>query len=124
MLIAASIISIILGSLPWTSEHPETGWSDGVAILVAVVIVVCVRSPCANPRMLINLQVTSGNDYQKQKQFQKLDAKKNDRVVKCVRNGEQMQASIFDVRVGDVLLLETGDIVSADALYVGGHGTA
>jgi Ca2+-transporting ATPase len=106
LLIGAAIVSIILGSLPYTSDHPDTGWIDGVAILIAVVIVVC---------------VTSGNDYQKQKQFQKLDAKKNDRVVKCIRNGDQMQVSIFDVRVGDVLMLETGDIVSADAIFISGH---
>lgn len=61
LLIGAAVISIILGSMPWTSPEPEIGWIDGVAILIAVVIVV---------------SVTSGNDFQKQKQFRKLDAKK------------------------------------------------
>ena len=33
-------MSIILGSIPATSEDPKKGWFDGVAILFAVVIVV------------------------------------------------------------------------------------
>jgi len=107
LLIGAAVVSIILGSIPYTSENPKTGWIDGVAILIAVVVVVC---------------VTSGNDYQKQKQFAKLDAKKSDRVVKCIRNGDQQQCSIFDVRVGDVLMLETGDILSGDGIFIQGHG--
>lgn len=106
LLIGAAIISIVLGSIPETSEHPETGFIDGLAILIAVIIVVC---------------VTSGNDFQKQRQFQKLNAKKNDRVVKCIRGGEQMQISVFDVRVGDILMVETGDIVCADGVFVSGH---
>lgn len=40
VLIVAAIVSIILGSIPATSEHPEQGWFDGVAILFAVLIVV------------------------------------------------------------------------------------
>lgn len=44
MLIVAAIVSIILGSIPETSAHPETGWFDGVAILFAVVIVVGVST--------------------------------------------------------------------------------
>eukprot|EP01111_Echinosteliopsis_oligospora_P001389 TRINITY_DN1211_c0_g1_i1.p1 TRINITY_DN1211_c0_g1~~TRINITY_DN1211_c0_g1_i1.p1 ORF type:complete len:1070 (+),score=352.31 TRINITY_DN1211_c0_g1_i1:121-3330(+) len=106
ILIGAAIISIILGSIPQTSDHPKTGWIDGVAILFAVVIVVAVNTI---------------NDLKKQAQFAKLDAKKNDRVVKALRNGEQTQISIFDVKVGDVLLFETGDIVCADCVVIDCH---
>ncbi len=66
--------------------------------------------------------MTSGNDLQKQKQFAKLDAKKNDRVVKVVRGGEQTQIPIFDIAAGDIVLLETGDIVCADGIFIEGHG--
>lgn len=107
VLIVAACVSIILGSIPATSDHPEQGWFDGVAILVAVLIVV---------------GVTSTNDFQKQKQFAKLDAKKNDRVAKVLRGGEQLQIPIFDVAVGDIVLLDTGDIVCADGLYIDGFG--
>jgi len=107
LLIAAAVVSIILGSIPATSENPKQGWFDGVAILFAVVIVV---------------GVTSTNDFQKQRQFAKLDAKKNDRVTKVVRGGEQTQIPIFDVAVGDIVLLDTGDIVCADGIFIEGYG--
>lgn len=66
--------------------------------------------------------MTSTNDFQKQKQFAKLDAKKNDRVAKVLRGGEQMQIPIFDVAAGDIVLLDTGDIVCADGIFIDGFG--
>lgn len=59
MLIAAAIISIILGSIPATSEDPSKGWIDGVAILFAVVIVVSVSANnenCHTPSFNIKAQ--------------------------------------------------------------------
>eukprot|EP00026_Physarum_polycephalum_P001641 Phypoly_transcript_01643.p1 GENE.Phypoly_transcript_01643~~Phypoly_transcript_01643.p1 ORF type:complete len:1033 (+),score=152.15 Phypoly_transcript_01643:95-3193(+) len=106
ILIVAAVISIILGVLPWTSEDPKYGWVDGVAILVAVIII---------------LVVTSANDLQKQKQFQKLEAKKNDREVEVVRAGHHEQISVFDVCVGDILALRSGDILSVDGVFARGH---
>lgn len=57
---------------------PNTGekitgvkWVEGVAIIVAILIVVMVGSI---------------NDFQKEKQFRKLNAKKDDRVVKVKKN--------------------------------------
>ena len=46
---------------------PGVKWVEGVAIIVAILLVVLVGSV---------------NDYQKEKQFRKLNAKKEDRVVK------------------------------------------
>ena len=50
---AAAIVSIVIESL----EHPSKGWIDGVAIMMAVIIVAT---------------VTATNDYNKQLQFRKL----------------------------------------------------
>ncbi|KAF9173095.1 hypothetical protein BGX20_004119 [Mortierella sp. AD010] len=88
------------------AEDPKISWVEGVAILVAVMIVVMVGSV---------------NDYQKEAQFRKLNAKKEDREVKALRNGETVLVSIFDVVVGDVLHLEPGDVISADGIFLGGH---
>jgi Ca2+-transporting ATPase len=49
------------------NKIPGVKWVEGVAIIVAVVIVVLVGSV---------------NDFQKEKQFRKLNAKKEDRTVK------------------------------------------
>lgn len=48
---------------------PGVKWVEGVAIIVAILLVVLVGSV---------------NDYQKEKQFRKLNAKKEDRVVKVI----------------------------------------
>ncbi|KAI8597204.1 PMCA-type calcium-translocating P-type ATPase [Dissophora ornata] len=84
----------------------KISWVEGVAILAAVVIVVMVGSV---------------NDYQKEAQFRTLNAKKEDREVKALRNGETVLLSVFDIVVGDVLHLEPGDVIAADGIYLGGH---
>lgn len=85
---------------------PKISWVEGVAILVAVMIVIMVGSV---------------NDYQKEAQFRKLNDKKEDREVKALRNGETVLISVFDILVGDILHLEPGDIVAADGVFLGGH---
>ncbi|KAG0201269.1 hypothetical protein BGX28_005842 [Mortierella sp. GBA30] len=91
---------------PYYATDPKISWVEGVAILVAVVIVVMVGSI---------------NDYQKEAQFRKLNAKKEDREVKVLRNGETVLLSVFDILVGDVVHLEPGDVIAADGIYLGGH---
>ncbi|EGG17786.1 P-type ATPase [Cavenderia fasciculata] len=106
LLIVAAVVSTVLGAIPATSHDPKTGWIDGVAILVAVIIVVA---------------VTSSNDYRNQARFRDLNEKTSDKQVKAIRSGEQCQISIFDVRVGDIVCLDTGDIICADGVFVDGH---
>eukprot|EP00703_Trepomonas_sp_PC1_P002587 JAP94019.1 Plasma membrane calcium-transporting ATPase [Trepomonas sp. PC1] len=101
ILIVASIVSIILSTT--LMDPAELEWIDGVAIMVAVVIVV---------------MVTSCNDYSKEKQFRKLNAVKNDKLIKVLRDGVQTQVSIYDIVVGDVVLLETGDQIPADGVIM------
>ncbi|KAF9436332.1 hypothetical protein BGZ76_004259 [Entomortierella beljakovae] len=124
LLLVAAVVSIGLGFYEdYGMEHkdepkynrdgtvsnaipPKISWVEGVAILAAVMIVVMVGSV---------------NDYQKEKQFRKLNAKKEDREVKALRNGETVLISVYDIVVGDVLHLEPGDVISADGIYLGGH---
>jgi magnesium-transporting ATPase (P-type) len=58
VLIVAAILSIILEESVATGDAQQTGWIEGVSILLAVMI-------CAT--------VTAVNNYQKEKQFQKLN---------------------------------------------------
>ncbi len=37
-----------------------------------------------------------------------------------IRGGKSQQISIYDILVGDVVILETGDFVPADGLYIDG----
>ena len=102
MLIIAATVSLILG----IAEDPKSGWIEGTAILSAVVIVV---------------MVSSLNDYQKEKQFRKLNEKKNNKPVKVIRDGQMETISVYDVMVGDLVDIETGDILCADGFYVSGY---
>jgi len=88
------------------NDEPKVHWIEGVAILVSVFIVITAGSI---------------NDYQKEKQFRALNAKKDDRKVKALRGGESVMISVFDVQVGDVLLLEPGDMLCADGIFIQGH---
>jgi len=102
MLCVASFVSLALGL--W--EDPSTGWIEGTAILIAVVVVVL---------------VSSLNDYHKEIQFRQLNEKKNNTQIKVIRAGEQRQVSIYDITVGDVVGIETGDIICADGILIDGH---
>eukprot|EP00741_Cyanophora_paradoxa_P020079 tig00021234_g19380.t1 len=82
------------------------GWAEGSSILVAVLVVAF---------------VTAANNYSKEKQFRSLNAVKNNRVIKVVRGGARHEISIYDVLVGDIVSLFTGDHVPADGVFVDGH---
>eukprot|EP00033_Pygsuia_biforma_P001600 GCRY01001801.1.p1 GENE.GCRY01001801.1~~GCRY01001801.1.p1 ORF type:complete len:1034 (+),score=309.33 GCRY01001801.1:1287-4388(+) len=102
MLCIAAVVSLVIGVL----DDPDEGWIEGTAILVAVCLVVVVGSL---------------NDYSKEKQFRRLNAKKQDRLVTVIRHGDQIQVSIYDLLVGDVIIVDTGDILPADAVLISGH---
>ena len=57
------------------------------------------------------LHAASGNDYQKERQFKKINSQKDSIEVAMVRSGKQTVVKNTDVVVGDVLLLNTGDKV-------------
>lgn len=96
---------------PVDSENPKgkearIEWLEGVAIIVAIAIVVLVGSL---------------NDYQKERQFVKLNKKKQDRDVNVIRSGKSREVSVYDLLVGDVVLLEPGDMVPVDGIFIDGH---
>lgn len=62
----------------------------------------------------------AGNDYQKDKQFKKLNAQKDKLEVKVIRDGEQTLVENTDIVVGDLLLLDTGDKIVADGVLAKG----
>jgi P-type E1-E2 ATPase len=84
-----------------------TAWIDGVAILVSVVVVV---------------MVTAINDYQKEQQFQGLQAKQDAmKMAQVLRNGVKVEVSVYDIVVGDILEVEDGMILPADGVLFEGY---
>ncbi|KAJ7871380.1 Ca-transporting ATPase [Mycena olivaceomarginata] len=111
LLSIAAVISLALGlfqdlvtSRP--AGEPPVDWVEGVAIMVAIFIVVVVGSV---------------NDWQKERQFQTLNDKKEERGVKVIRGGVETVIDIKQVVVGDIALLEPGEIVPCDGVFLSGH---
>lgn len=110
LLSIAAVVSLAIGlyqtfGTQHSADNPPVEWVEGVAIIVAIVIVVMVGSL---------------NDFQKERQFAKLNKKKQDRIVKVVRSGKTIEISVFDVLVGDVLHLEPGDMIPVDGILIEG----
>ncbi len=107
LLTIAAVISLALGIYETVAGDSGVDWVEGVAICVAILIVVTVGA---------------ANDYQKERQFIKLNKRKDDREVKVIRSGKSVQISVHDITVGDVLHVEPGDAVPADGIFISGHG--
>jgi Ca2+-transporting ATPase len=111
LLSIAAAISLAVGlyqtfGIKHDAANPKIEWVEGVAIIVAILVVVIVGSL---------------NDFQKERQFVKLNSKKQDRDVNVVRGGRTMEISVFDVLVGDVMHLEPGDMIPVDGIFIEGH---
>ncbi|KAI9502179.1 PMCA-type calcium-translocating P-type ATPase [Coemansia spiralis] len=102
--LAVGIYDDVLGS--HKDDDVKVGWVEGAAIFLAV-LVVCFTNAI--------------NDYQKERQFQKLNAKKEDRTVKVLRDGNEIEIGVQEINVGDILLIEPGDIIPVDGVYLSGH---
>lgn len=101
MIVAASAALFVgLVQYGWAS-----GWVEGVAIYTAVAVIV---------------GVTAGNNYVKEKQFQKLFSKAAEDSIPAFRGNEGITVTIpnTDLVVGDVIKLEAGMRVPADCLLV------
>ncbi|KAI1777310.1 calcium-translocating P-type ATPase [Hypoxylon cercidicola] len=110
LLSVAAIVSLAVGLYQtFGGEHvngePSVEWIEGVAIIVAIVIVVLVGSL---------------NDWQKERQFAKLNRKKQDRLIKAIRAGKTVEISIYDIMAGDVIHLEPGDLIPVDGILIQG----
>ncbi|KAG4304330.1 hypothetical protein PORY_002305 [Pneumocystis oryctolagi] len=117
LLICASIISfgidiyhklqiVYHNNVPEVEDHSSI---DGLAIFAAIIVVSF---------------VTALNDYQKEVQFEKLNSKKNDFQVKIIRSGKPMNISVYQLQVGDILLFELGDLLSADGVLIDGYNVS
>jgi Ca2+-transporting ATPase len=100
ILIMLSIAAII--SLFVNSNHDD-GWIEGAAIFCAVIIVILVNSI---------------NDWRKDRLFNCLNKKNQDGfTVKVRRSDKSSMILSSELTIGDVIILEPGDIIPADAIF-------
>ena len=106
ILIVSAIVSIVLGCT--FSEDPSKDWIDGVSIVIAVLVVVLVGS------------IT---DYQKEQKFHELnEVQAEGTTYKLIRNGQPEDHISDDLLVGDLIMVNYGDIMAADVLLIEGNG--
>jgi magnesium-transporting ATPase (P-type) len=106
ILIVAAVVSIILGCT--FSDDPSKDWIDGVSIVIAVLVVVLVGS------------IT---DYQKEQKFHELnEVQAEGTKYKLIRNGQPEDHISDDILVGDLIMINYGDIMPADVLLIEGNG--
>ncbi|KAK9269323.1 hypothetical protein L1049_001094 [Liquidambar formosana] len=106
ILMIAAVASLALGI---KTEGIKKGWYDGGSIAFAVLLVIF---------------VTAISDYRQSLQFQNLNEEKRNIHVQVIRGGRRVEVSIFDLVVGDVVLLNIGDQVPADGVLISGHSLA
>lgn len=119
-------------------EREQSAWTEGVAIWIAVIVVSGVGESslhlCSSRKAEVD-QITqhccreyqccphagAGNDYQKDLQFRKLNEKKDQLDVKMMRAGAQILVPNTQIVVGDVIILQTGDKITADGIVIACH---
>lgn len=105
-LVGAAGVSITLELWLASREGREANVIEGVSIIIAVAVVVL---------------VSAGNNWQKEKQFQALEKVSSRAFVRAVRDGAEVRLPAEDVVVGELLKLETGDILCADGVLLQGY---
>ncbi|MQL80083.1 hypothetical protein Taro_012532 [Colocasia esculenta] len=103
ILLVCAVLSLGFG----IKEHGvKKGWYDGVSIFVAVFLVV---------------SVSAVSNFRQARRFRELSGEYSNIRIVVVRDGRRQEVSIFDIVVGDVVLLKAGDQVPADGLFLEGH---
>ncbi|KAJ0742347.1 putative P-type Ca(2+) transporter [Helianthus annuus] len=84
----------------------KVGWYEGGSILLAVFLVIV---------------VSAVSNFRQEKQFDSLSKISNNIKTDVVREGRRQKISIFDIVVGDIVVLNVGDQIPADGLFIDGH---
>ncbi|XP_060075457.1 plasma membrane calcium-transporting ATPase 2-like isoform X2 [Ylistrum balloti] len=111
ILLVAALISLGLSFYKPPSKEDggddsesEAGWIEGVAILVAVIVVVL---------------VTAFNDWRKEKQFRGLQSKiEHDHQFSVIRGGQDINIPVGEIVVGDICQIKYGDLLPADGVII------
>ena len=109
LLAIAAIISIIFGmTLPGTydrSVNTTTGWIEGTAIIISIIIVTVVGSI---------------SNYHKDKVFEDMESSLAPMPVRVRRDGREKNIDSLHLVVGDVVLVQSGSRITCDMLLICG----
>ena len=131
VLIVAAVVEMSIGIYKFMSKNDSLALLDGGAIIVAGKK----KEPIQNNQLVLSsknkfyflvlvlvvLLVGSSSDFRKQSQFRELnDFSKSLCETKVVRDGETVSVANTDLVVGDICILQTGDVLPADGLLFEG----
>jgi P-type Ca2+ transporter type 2C len=80
-------------------------WVEGIATVTAILVVF----------------VGLSNDWEKKRRCSAPNDSREDRLIKVMRDGNERQISIQQVVVGDVVLLEPGEVIPCDGVFLSSH---
>ena len=111
VLLIAAVGSLALDVfLDFNSSRTEgelpVDWVEGLAIVSAILIVVIVGSL---------------NNWQKARHIRALNQETQHRLVKVIRDGREQLIPISQVVVGNVVLLEPGDVIPCEGIFLSSH---
>ena len=103
ILIVVSLVSIIINLIVGNQDR-KIAWIEGFTVLVAV---------------LISSFVQALNDFQKQKQFERMEFIADSRkAATVIRNRKKKSVHPSELLVGDIVIIEAGDEIPADGLLI------
>ncbi|XP_059632455.1 putative calcium-transporting ATPase 13, plasma membrane-type [Cornus florida] len=103
ILFVCALLSLAFG----IKDHgPKEGWYDGGSIIVAIFLVITISAVC---------------NFKQNRQIHKLSQVSHNIKVEVVRSGWPQQIPIFEIVVGDIVCLKSGDQIPADGLFIDGH---
>ncbi|KAK9067595.1 hypothetical protein SSX86_011706 [Deinandra increscens subsp. villosa] len=103
ILMGCAVLSLVFGI---KEDGIKDGWYEGGSILLAVFLVIV---------------VSAVSNFRQEKQFDNLSKISSNIKIDVVREGRRQKISIFDLVVGDVVVLNVGDQIPADGLFIDGH---
>jgi magnesium-transporting ATPase (P-type) len=109
VIFGALAVAALIALLTGTISHGWDGMVEGISIYVGIIIIV---------------SFTSVNDYFKDKNLVKLasDVKRDKIGVIRGKKGVTQTISIYQLVVGDIILIEPGCMIPADCLLINGEG--
>ncbi|ROT42589.1 plasma membrane calcium-transporting ATPase [Sodiomyces alkalinus F11] len=110
LLTVSASVSLALGiyeSVEATDDANRIQWVDGLTVVVAIIVIVF---------------ASAATDWHKDRKFAKLNERKEQRDVKVTRSGKTRNVPVHEVLVGDVMHVETGDVVAVDGVLISAAG--
>ncbi|KAL8224919.1 hypothetical protein R6Q57_017476 [Mikania cordata] len=103
ILMGCAVLSLVFGI---KEDGIKDGWYEGGSILLAVFLVIA---------------VSAASNFRQEKQFHNLSKISSNIKIDVVREGRRQKISIFNIVVGDVVVLNVGDQIPADGLFIDGN---